>query len=95
MEVFDLYKMKEKKAFYKADEFKARHIILEEGDEILPCDMEAHVIFNVLVGEVEVKVDDERVVLTEGKCLVTDPATISMKANKRTKILGIQVKVNG
>lgn len=94
MEVFDLKNMNEKKEFHNAEEFKARHIILEKGEEILPCPMSSHVLFMVLAGEVEITIDNTSVVLSEGKCLITEPATISMKADKNVKILGIQIKVN-
>lgn len=91
MEIFDLSKMKEKQAIYEEEEFKIRHIILSEGEKIPSCDMSTYVIFVVLHGEAEVTVDDESVTLSKGKCLITEPATLSMKTEKGVKILGIQI----
>lgn len=91
MEIFDLKEMEEKQAFYKEEEFNARHIILSEGEKIPPCDMSTYVIFVVLHGEAEVTVDDESVTLSKGKCLITEPATLSMETKKGVKILGLQI----
>ncbi len=91
MEVFDLKKMEEKKQFFGREEFNMRHIQLPEKGEIPRCEMSSYVIFNVIDGEVEITVDDEEVNLSEGQCLVTEPATLSMRTQKGVKILGIQV----
>ncbi|MEF8879098.1 MAG: hypothetical protein V5A64_01745 [Candidatus Thermoplasmatota archaeon] len=91
MEIFDLSKMKEKQAIYEEKEFKIRHIFLTEGKKIPPCEMSTYVIFVILHGEAQVTVDDESVTLSKGKCLITEPATLSMKTEKGVKILGIQI----
>lgn len=95
MEVFDLKGMEEKHAFYKEKEFNARHILLSEGETIPPCEMSTYVIFVVLHGEAEITVDDESVVLSKGKCLITEPATLSMKTEEGVKILGLQISKGG
>ncbi|MEF8874858.1 MAG: hypothetical protein V5A88_09365 [Candidatus Thermoplasmatota archaeon] len=95
MEIFDLEEMEEKQAFYKEEEFKARHILLSEGEEIPPCEMSSYVIFIVLDGDVEVTVDEELVTLSEGKCLITEPATLSMETEEGVKILGMQISKGG
>ncbi len=91
MEIFDLKEMKEKQVLRVEEEFKLRHILLSEGEKIPPCEMSTYVIFVVLHGEAEVTVDGESVTLSKGKCLITEPATLSMKTEKGAKILGIQI----
>ena len=91
MEIFDLKEMEEKQAFYKEKEFNARHILLSEGEKIPPCEMSSYVMFIVIDGDVEVMVDDESVTLSDGMCLITEPATLSMKTEEGVKILGIQI----
>ncbi len=91
MEVFNLKKMEGKKQIFERDEFKIRHIQLPEEGKIPPCKMSSYVIFNVINGEVDVTVNDEEVNLKDGQCLVTAPATLSMKTKKGVKMLGIQI----
>ncbi|ADE36793.1 cupin domain-containing protein [Methanohalophilus mahii] len=76
---------------YQADEFKIRRIGLSPRDEILPCRMASNVVFYVVAGSAEVSVDGVRNYLCEGKCLVTGPATLSMKSEEGATILGIQI----
>lgn len=92
MKICDIKKMKGKKLVYERNEFKARHIQLLEGDRIPPCDMSSYVIFNVLEGEVEVTVDEDKVVLEEGECLFSEPDVYSMNTDKGAEILGIQIQ---
>ena len=98
MKVFDLkamvaypYEERDKNVFYKAKEFKARIIELPPGGEIPDCEMASYVIFYVIQGSAEVKVNQENVNIKEGQCLITEPATFSMRTNDGVKILGIQV----
>jgi quercetin dioxygenase-like cupin family protein len=76
---------------YEADEFKVRRISLSPRDEIQPCKMASNVVFYVVKGSVEVSVDDVKNLLREGECLVTEPATFSMKTEEGATILGIQI----
>ena len=101
MQVFDLKKMKafpyeerERNVFYETNEFKARITELAPGGEIPFCEMKSHVVFYVIEGAAEVKVDQEKVTLEEGQCLITGPATISMKSRNGVKILGIAITEN-
>lgn len=94
MQVFDFKEIEpEKKAqvFYKADEFNARIINLSSNGQIPSCEMDSYVLFYVLSGEVEVTVDGEKEKLDEQKCLITEPATLSMKTGNGVKILGLQI----
>ena len=98
MKVFDLdeimahpYEEREKNVFYQAREFKIRVIELPPGGRIPLCEMAEHVMFYVLDGEARVSVNSETVVLKEKQCLITEPATISMKTESGAKLMGIQI----
>jgi len=98
MKVIDLteimarpYEEREKNVFYQAKEFKTRVIELPPGGGIPLCEMAEHVIFYVLDGEARVTVNSEAVVLKEKQCLITEPATISMKTESGAKLMGIQI----
>jgi len=98
MQVFDLkamkaypYEERDKNVFYKAKEFKARIIELPAGEEIPTCEMASYVIFYVIEGAAEVRVNQEIINIKEGQCLITEPATLSMRTNDGVKIMGIQV----
>lgn len=98
MQVFDLktiishlYEERDKNVFYKVKEFKARIIELPPGGEIPTCEMASYIIFYVIEGAAEVKVNQEKAIIKEGQCLITEPATLSMKTEKGVKIMGIQV----
>ena len=58
------------------------------------CEMASYVIFYVLSGEVKVTVNSETVVLKEKRCLITEPATLSMQTDNGVKIMGIQIAKN-
>lgn len=64
---------------------------LPPGGEIPLCEMEPYVIFVVLSGTAEVFVNQEKAELQEGQCLITEPATLSMKTDTGVRIMGIQV----
>ena len=98
MKVFDLnkltshpYEERDKNVFYQAKEFKTRIIELPPGGQMPVCEMESHVIFVVLDGEVIVTVNSETVTLKEKMCLVTEPATLSIKTVGSVRILGVQI----
>ena len=98
IEVFDLktmvshpYERRDKNVFYKAKEFKGRIIELPPGGEMPTCEMASYVIFYVIEGAAEVNVNQEKVNIKEGQCLITEPATLSMTTNNGVKIMGIQV----
>jgi len=98
MKVFDLksmetrpYEERDKNVFWESREFKARIIELPSGGEMPPCEMASYVIFYVIEGAAEVKVNQEKATIEEGQCLITEPATLSMKTNDGVKIMGIQI----
>ena len=98
MQVFDVkemvaypYEERDKNVFYKAKEFKARIIELQAGEEMPTCEMDSYVIFYVIEGAAEVRVNQEKVSIKEGQCLITEPATLSMRTNNGVKLMGIQV----
>lgn len=99
-EVFDLNTLpaypwaeRQKNVFATGPGFKTRIVELAPGEVQPACRMESSVIFVVLRGEVEVRVDGSSFVLDEGKCLVTAPATIEMSSTQGARLLGIQVAV--
>ena len=99
VQVFDLkemvsypYEKRGKNVFYKTKEFKTRIIELPPGGEMPTCEMASHVIFYVVEGAAEVKVNEEKVDIKEGRCLITEPATFSMRTKNGVKIMGIQVE---
>lgn len=98
MHIFDLYEIKsfpyeqrDKNVFYMTDEFKTRIINLAAGEEIPECEMTSYVIFYVMEGEAIVSVNHKESVIDTGKCLVTEPAVLSLKTDRGVKILGIQI----
>ena len=99
MQVFDVkamvaypYEERDRNVFYTAKEFKARIIELPPGGEIPTCEMASYVIFYVVEGAAEIRVNQEKVNIEEGQCLITEPATLSMRTNDGVKIMGIPVE---
>ncbi len=74
-----------------SDNFKMRIIEIPASGEIPPCEMASHVIFYVVEGKVEVTVNEEKSSIVEGQCLVSEPATISMRSVTGVKLMGIQI----
>ncbi len=98
MQVFDCrtmtsypYEERDKNVFYKAREFKARIIELSSGGRMPDCEMASYVVFFVIAGAAEVKVNHEKTVIKEGQCLITEPGTLSMETAEGVKIMGIQI----
>ena len=86
VEVYDLssmesypYEKREKCVLHQEREFKTRIVALEPGGTRPECEMSSHVIFLVLNGAVKVRVDAEEAALREAQCLITEPATASMR----------------
>lgn len=98
MEIFDLYKMqsfpykqRDKNVFYLTKEFKARIINLAAGEEVPECEMASYVIFLILQGEAIVTVNSEESVIDAGKCLISEPAVLSLKTKNGVRIMGVQI----
>lgn len=98
MELFDLglipaYPLheKDKNVFYRTSTFKARIIDLPPGGTIPPCAMEQHVVFTVVNGEAHITVDGKTAVAAKGCCVITTPATVSMKTEEGVRIMAIQI----
>jgi quercetin dioxygenase-like cupin family protein len=70
---------------------KARIIELPPDGEIPIYEMLSYVIFYVIKGTAEAKVNQEKIILKEGQCLITEPATLSMKTQEGVKMMGIQI----
>ena len=99
MKVFDLnamksypYEERDKNVFYKSQQFKARIIELPPDGEMPTCEMASYVIFYVIGGTAEINVNQEKANIKGGQCLITEPATLSMKTKDGVKILGLQVE---
>jgi mannose-6-phosphate isomerase-like protein (cupin superfamily) len=54
--------------------------------------MSSYVIFYVIEGEAIVTVNSEEKVINAGKCMISEPAVLSLKTNHGVKILGIQIR---
>ena len=98
MYVFDLdsidtfpYEERDKNIFFKTSGFKTRIIKLSPGEVIPEWEMASYVIFIVLEGEAEVKVNKDKATLSKNQCIITEPSTISMKSKNGVKIIGIQI----
>jgi len=85
------YEERDKNVFYKAKEFKTRIIELPPGGEMPTCEMLSYVIFYVIKGTAQAKVNQEKIILKEGQCLITEPATLSIKTQEGVKMMGIQI----
>jgi quercetin dioxygenase-like cupin family protein len=85
------YEERDKNVFYKAKEFKVRIIELPPGGEMPTCEMLSYVIFYFIKGTAEAKVNQEKIILKEGQCLITEPAILSMKTQEGVKMMGIQI----
>jgi len=98
MEMFDLKKIKaypyakrDKNILYSQSNFKVRIIELPPNGEIPTCKMDSYVIFYTLKGEVDININQEKKILLEGQCFITEPATLSMRTKNGVKILGVQI----
>ena len=101
MQIFNLdsiktfpYEERDQNVFFKSKEFKTRIIKLSPGENIPECEMASYVIFIVLEGEVEIKVNTDKANLVKNQCLITEPSKISMQSRKGAKIVGIQITKN-
>ncbi|MFW5794263.1 MAG: hypothetical protein ACOCV1_02160 [Bacillota bacterium] len=99
MKIFDLMKLDiksyEKKGvnvFFQNEKFKTHLIVLEAGGKISPCQMEAHVLFYVLKGEVLFRKNSESSILKENQVFITEPALLSMESASGARLMGIQIK---
>jgi len=98
MQLFDLknmpsypYAERQKNIFFQQDEFKARLIDLKPGGAMPSCEMESSVLFYVISGSAQVTVNNESAELVAGKCLISEPATLSMKSESGVRMMGIQI----
>jgi quercetin dioxygenase-like cupin family protein len=98
MNVFDFNKIKaypyaerNKNILYSQSNFKVRIIELPPDGEMPTCKMDSYVIFYVIKGEVDIDINQENKILSEGHCLITEPATLSMRTRNGAKILGVQI----
>ncbi len=99
MQIFNIKKIKsfpfeerEKNVFFKTREFKTRIIKLSSREQIKSCKMDSYVIFYVIEGSAKIMVDNELSEIKEGDCLISEPATLSLRTENGVKILGIQVE---
>lgn len=98
MQVFNLktmkshpYEKRDKNVFYKDKQFKTRIIELPPDGEMPTCEMASYVVFYVIRGTAEVEVNQQKTILKEGQCLITEPATLTMKTQNGVKMMGIQI----
>ena len=98
MQVFNLktmksypYEKRDRNVFYKDKQFKTRIIELPPGGEMPTCEMPSYVIFYVIEGAAEVKVNQKKANIKEGQCLIVEPAILSMKTQNGVKMMGILI----
>ena len=98
MKVFDLkkidtypYEERDKNVFFKSKRFKARIIKLKTGEGIPTCEMQSFIIFYVIEGTAEVSVNNEKQIINQGQCMITEPSTLSLKTEEGALIVGFQI----
>ncbi len=98
MELFDFNKIKglpyeerHKNVLYKTGDFKIRVVDLPENGSMPECNMETHVVFVVMQGQVDITVNGKVHTLNEKQSLASEPAVFSMKSIKGAKLMGIQI----
>ena len=99
MKIFDFnkktgfpYEERDKNELYNTDDFKIRIIDLPENGNLPKCNMESHVIFVVMHGQVDIIVNGEKFSLTEKQSMASEPGTFSMSTINGAKLMGIQIK---
>ena len=85
------YEECEKNVVYNVEEFKVRIIKLLAGGKMPNCEMSSYVIFYIIEGTVDVTVNQEKATINEGQCLISEPATLSMRTINGARIMGIQI----
>jgi len=98
MEVFDFNKIKaypyakrDKNILYSERNFKVRIIELPPKGKMPECEMNSNVVFFIIEGDAQVKINDEQESITKGQCLITKPSTLSITTQSGVKIMAIQI----
>ena len=86
------YEDRHKNVLYQTDEFKIRIVDLPENGSLPECDMETHVVFVVMQGQVDITVNGVVHQLSQKQSLASEPAVFSMHSKKGAKLMGIQIK---
>ena len=86
------YEERHKNVLYQTDEFKIRIVDLAENEGLPECNMETHVVFVVMQGQVDITVNGEVHQLSEKQSLTSEPGVFSMHSQKGAKLIGIQIK---
>ncbi|PKM87188.1 MAG: hypothetical protein CVU85_06390 [Firmicutes bacterium HGW-Firmicutes-10] len=99
MEIFDLmnlqaqgYQNRKVNVLYQNDVFKTRVIVLEAKGKIPECQMDTHVMFYVVEGEVILHKNNEASVLKENQLFISEPALLSMESVTGARLMGVQIK---
>ncbi|PKL25945.1 MAG: hypothetical protein CVV46_15565 [Spirochaetae bacterium HGW-Spirochaetae-2] len=100
MQIIDLmeleaqgYEKRQVNVFFQNDLFKARVIVLESGGRIPDCQMDSHVMFYVVEGEVRLSCNGKTSVLKEKQVFITEPALLSMESESGARLMGVQIRV--
>jgi len=101
MEIFDLmnlqaqgYQNRKVNVLYQNDVFKTRVIVLEVGGKVPECNMDTHVMFYVIKGEVILHKNNETSVLKENQLFISEPAILSMESVTGARLMGVQIKTS-
>ncbi len=86
------YEERNKNVLYDVDDIKIRIIDLKENGSLPECNMESHVVFVVMYGQVDINVNGEKFSLTEKQSMASEPGTFSMSTINGAKLMGIQIK---
>lgn len=86
------YEERHKNILYNSDDFKIRIIDLTKNGNLPKCNMESHVVFVVMHGQVDITVNGEKFSLTEKQSIAAEPGTFSMSTINGAKLMGIQIQ---
>ncbi|MBI9066584.1 MAG: hypothetical protein JEZ09_04785 [Salinivirgaceae bacterium] len=99
MEILDFTKLngfpygeRHKNVLYNSDDFKISIIDLPENGSLPECNMESHVVFVVMHGQVDININGEKFSLIEKQSIASEPGLFSMKTLQGEKLMGIQIQ---
>jgi len=86
---------KSRNVLYETPEFKMRIIALGRGERIPECEMSSYVVFICVEGEADIRAGEDRITLSAGQAVVSEPSTLSMESASGARLLGVQIMKEG
>lgn len=80
-------------AFFQNDQINARLIVLKAGQRISDSQVNSHVMFYVVKGEVTLKRNEETTMLKENQVFISDPALISLATVDGARLMGVRISL--